>query len=111
MRSGKFAWYDHGILKNLWIYGTPQPPEYDLQAVTAPVYLHYSDNDWIVSVGDVQELEDKLGNHVESRRVPHRKFNHLDYMYGLDVDKLLYRSVVETIVKDEKEFGDEWNKM
>lgn len=104
MRSGRFAWYNHGIVKNLWKYGSIEPPEYDLEAVKVPVYLHYSDNDWIVSAADVQELAEKLGNVVETLRVPHGKFNHLDYLYGFDVYKLLYKDVMKTLIEDEKRF-------
>lgn len=31
-------------------YGRLTPPDYDLKKVTAPVALHYSDNDWLSAV-------------------------------------------------------------
>lgn len=50
INSAKFRMYDYGFAKNLVKYGQMTPPEYDLSSVTAPVYLHYSDNDWLCAV-------------------------------------------------------------
>lgn len=50
VNSGKFRMYDHGMFGNLNKYGSMSPPSYDLNKVTAPVALHYSDNDWLAAV-------------------------------------------------------------
>lgn len=42
--------YDYGLTKNVLKYGSMFPPKYNLAAVTAPVYLHYSNNDWLAAV-------------------------------------------------------------
>lgn len=82
---------------NLLRYGSLFPPNYDLKAITAPVFLHYSDNDWMAAVKDVDELAGKLGNLVMKNRVPDDKFNHLDYLFAKDADSLLYNFVVNLI--------------
>lgn len=97
INSGKFRMFDHGMTKNLFKYGSIFPPAYDLKAVTAPVYLHYSDNDWMAAVKDVDELAGKLGNLVGKFRVPDAKFNHLDFTYATDADTLLYNRVISFI--------------
>lgn len=89
--------FDFGLTKNLIKYGSLSPPDYNLKAVTAPVFLHYSDNDWLAAVKDVDELASKLGNVVGKFRVPDPKFNHLDYTYATDADKLLYERVLSFI--------------
>ncbi|RVE50819.1 hypothetical protein evm_004568 [Chilo suppressalis] len=41
--SGRFCRFDHGPEKNMEIYGTESPPDYDLNNVTVPVVLYFSD--------------------------------------------------------------------
>ena len=48
----KFRQYDHGRTLNNRIYGTPEPPEYDLSKVSVPVSVHFSEND-LLSQGEV----------------------------------------------------------
>jgi hypothetical protein len=38
------------MFENFFIYGQYTPPEYDLRKVTAPVALHYSENDMLAAV-------------------------------------------------------------
>jgi hypothetical protein len=38
------------MLDNMFIYGQFTPPDYDLRKVTAPVALHYSENDWLAAI-------------------------------------------------------------
>lgn len=89
--------FDFGLTKNLLKYGSFSPPDYNLKAVTAPVFLHYSDNDWMAAVKDVDELASKLGNVVGKFRVSDPKFNHLDYLWATDGDTLLYNRVISYI--------------
>lgn len=100
INSKKFRMFDFGLTTNLLKYGSFSPPDYNLAAVTAPVYLHYSDNDWMASVKDVDELASKLGNLVGKFRVPDAKFNHLDYTYATDADTLLYNRVLSYIERN-----------
>lgn len=86
--------YDYGLFGNNERYGSSSPPDYDLKKITAPVYLHYSDNDWLAHVKDVDELASKLGNLVGKFRVPDGKFNHLDYQWAIDAKSLLYDRVI-----------------
>ncbi|KAJ4452179.1 hypothetical protein ANN_03697, partial [Periplaneta americana] len=90
-----FRQYDHGSIKNLVVYGQLSPPDYDLSKVTAPVFLHYSDNDWLAAEVDVTELSQKLGNLKAMVKVPFAKFNHLDYLWAIDGPKLLYNTIIE----------------
>lgn len=96
-KSGKFRMFDYGLAKNLLKYGSFSPPNYDLSSVTAPVFLHYSDNDWLAAVTDVDELASKLGNLAGKFRISDPKFNHLDFTYASDADTLLYHRVLSII--------------
>lgn len=48
--------FDYGYTKNLLKYGSILPPKYNLDLITAPVYLHYSDNDWMAAVKVIEIL-------------------------------------------------------
>ncbi|XP_059621013.1 lipase 3-like [Phlebotomus argentipes] len=92
--SGKFRQFDYGWLGNLRKYGSFQPPEYPLEAITAPIALHFSDNDWLSAVSDVQHLQSRLRSVVGAFRVPLAAFNHLDFIFAIDVKSLLYDRVI-----------------
>jgi hypothetical protein len=47
--AGVFQQYDHGSDLNLKYYGTPEPPRYNLTAVTVPISLHVGDADTLIS--------------------------------------------------------------
>lgn len=43
--SGHFRKYDYGLIGNLAKYGKIAPPDYDIEKITTPVALYYSQND------------------------------------------------------------------
>ncbi|CAB3259881.1 unnamed protein product [Arctia plantaginis] len=97
--SGKeFLRYNQGnIVENLKAYGSFSPPAYDLSKITAPVYLHYGDNDPLAAVADVQRLFGELGKPMGMLRVPLAGFTHIDFMWAIDVKKLLYDTVISLL--------------
>ncbi|CAH2007950.1 unnamed protein product [Acanthoscelides obtectus] len=96
---GHFRQYDHGLIINLAKYGKPDPPEYPLSKVTAPVYLIYSKNDWLAATNDVKKLYSKLGNAKGMFLVEDHGFNHLDFTYGQYAYKYVYSTVVDVFAK------------
>ena len=46
--AGVFQQYDHGFDLNLKYYGIPEPPRYNITAVTVPVSLHVGDADTLI---------------------------------------------------------------
>lgn len=100
VNSGKFRQYNHGILKNLHVYGSAEPPEYKLENVNAPVAILYSKyNDWLSAFEDVEKLIKRIQNVVELYEVPWEKFCHMDFLWAKDVDKLVYEKVLELFAK------------
>nr|XP_012236042.1 PREDICTED: lipase 3-like isoform X2 [Linepithema humile] len=91
---GKFRQYDYGPFGNLKEYGWLIPPSYNLSKIQVPVSLHYSTNDWLANVKDVHKLYKELGNPYGKFRVPFEKFNHLDFMWAIDVKELLYEKIL-----------------
>lgn len=43
----KFQKYHHGTEMNMKIYGTPEPPPYDLSKVRTNIHLLHGTNDWL----------------------------------------------------------------
>ncbi|XP_012537855.1 lipase 3 isoform X3 [Monomorium pharaonis] len=97
--SGKFKQYDHGILKNLKVYGSLNPPTYDLSKVKTPTHLYYSENDWLSNVKDVEKLYSQLSNPSGKTLIANKNFNHVDYMWAKDVKKLVYDLILNEMKK------------
>lgn len=94
--SGYFRQYDYGKSKNKEIYGTPEPPDYDLSRINVPIFLHYSKNDFFAAVEDVEHLATGLGDALEEKiLIPYEKFNHLDYIIATEAPTLVYDKVID----------------
>ncbi|CAK9822142.1 Lipase 3 [Anthophora retusa] len=95
--SGSFCKFDYGTTQNLKIYGSTQPPNYDLEKVKTPIAIFYSENDFLTDPADVNQLIDKLPNVMETKKIEYSKFNHIDYMWGRDASTLLYNAVLKVL--------------
>ncbi|XP_046665250.1 lipase 1-like isoform X2 [Homalodisca vitripennis] len=99
INSGRFQWYNWGPEENLAVYGSREPPDYDLSLITAPVSLHYSTNDPLSFEKDVKNLAARLPNVIGVFKVPNEHFNHIDFLLGTDADSLLYKDIVHLMKK------------
>ncbi|XP_055678100.1 lipase 3-like [Lutzomyia longipalpis] len=63
-----FRQFDYGPAGNLKKYGSITPPNYPLERMTAPISLHYADNDWVIAVEDVEILKAKIPNFIGAFR-------------------------------------------
>ncbi|KAF2886715.1 hypothetical protein ILUMI_19458, partial [Ignelater luminosus] len=72
---------------------------YNLSKVTVPVALHYGEGDALVTKKDNEILASKLGNAVGIFRVPHPRFNHIDFMWSTDSKILLYDYLITLMNK------------
>ncbi|KAI5738221.1 hypothetical protein M8J77_004316 [Diaphorina citri] len=89
-----FQGYDYGHFENMRRYGNFFSPRYNLSAITAPVALFYSNNDYLSHPADVRLLAYQLPNLVGMYKVPFPYFNHLDYIFARDSRSLLFDSVL-----------------
>lgn len=94
-KSGKFQLYDYGMITNILMYHSLNPPAYNLSKIRAPIAFYYSINDWLADVYDVYKLQKQLPNVKHAYIVPMPKFNHLDFIFANDVKKLLYDEVIK----------------
>ncbi|XP_021960957.1 lipase 3 [Folsomia candida] len=89
VNSGLFRKYNYGRAENLLRYGQETPPEYDISKITAPVALYWGQNDWLAAPADVYRLAEQLPNLVKFHRIDHNRFNHLDFVWAIDLNPLI----------------------
>lgn len=104
-RSGRFCQFDWGSSEmNMDKYGRPTPPDYNLNNVQARVILHYSDNDWLSAPVDVERLYKKLPN-AEINHIPDKKYEHMDFVWGIGAKEVLYKPIIASMKLYEKFVG------
>jgi len=114
-----FKAFDYGAKQNLERYGTKTPQSYDLKQVKVPVHIFWGENDYIVApkvssftpypndlisstarwllFQDVQWLASNLGNLSSITRVQDPKFNHIDFLFGKNVNEMVYCPVINLL--------------
>ncbi|XP_029178225.1 lipase 1-like isoform X2 [Nylanderia fulva] len=97
IQSGKFRQYDYGATKNLLIYKSMEPPEYNLSSITLPMAIYYGNNDLMLDPIDVKRVYNLLPNVIDMYEVPWPNFNHVDFVFANNAPKLLYERVLKVI--------------
>ncbi|XP_023946626.2 lipase 1-like [Bicyclus anynana] len=93
-----FAAYDYGP-RNVLVYNSTEPPEYDLNKVTMPVVLIAAKNDRLSTLKDVELLRRKLPNVVGELVMEPDKFNHIDYLWGEHTNVYLHPFILSVLEK------------
>ncbi|KAF2895438.1 hypothetical protein ILUMI_10736, partial [Ignelater luminosus] len=100
--DGKFEQFDYGQKKNMEIYGTYDPPIYDLSKFRVPVYIIRGENDLLSTKENIERLNASLPEKVKAFDiyvVQDDKFNHGDFLVAKDVVPLLYNHILDIIPK------------
>jgi len=93
----KFQKYDYGTQKNLQLYGTEHPVEYDLTTITTEVILIAGTEDGLAPAKDVKGLADVLSKET-TKLIWMQKWNHVTNLFGKDCSplfKLLDKEVLD----------------
>lgn len=100
VRSMTFRRYDHEAL-NYQRYGQFTPPLYRFTGHRAPVSFYHSTNDWLAGPADVDILYRQMGaSQVQLKYlVPQATFNHMDFVWAINVRSLVYDRVVQDLRK------------
>ncbi|CAH0398098.1 unnamed protein product [Chilo suppressalis] len=97
--SGRFQHFDYGYEeRNLRIYGTATPPDYDLSKVTLNITLFWAKNDLLSNEMDVRKLHETLPMTTQMYLVPYPKFNHVDYLWAKEAPRLINNKVFEILM-------------
>lgn len=105
MNSGHFRKFDHGPTENLKRYNQPHPPHYNLSNIKAPIAFYYAKSDSVTVVEDISKLIKELPNVVKDYIVPYEKFNHVDFVLGVDAPELVYTEILKMMNSTSK--GDQ----
>nr|CAD2135629.1 unnamed protein product [Meloidogyne enterolobii] len=102
-QSGLVQKFDYGTEnENRLIYGQIKPPIYNLTNInTVPIYLFYSDSDWLATDKDVEETIIKQipkENIKIAKKLPN--FNHFDFIWGINAPDKIYKGMIEEISKE-----------
>ncbi|KAM3955807.1 lipase 3-like [Aphomia sociella] len=98
MTSEHFEKFNYGV-DNMRVYGSENPPLYNLSAVNVPVVAIYGKNDGLVDTKDVEWLMARLPNAVESFLVKDPDWNHLDVTYSRYTGVLIFPKVHEYLLR------------
>lgn len=95
----KFAKYDYGKDGNLEMYGTEEPPNYNVSSIIIPVTIFFGPNDLVVTETDTRRFYNELKPEYQKglHRVEHNGFSHLDVVQAKNASGLLYDRVVKKI--------------
>ncbi|CAH2048206.1 unnamed protein product, partial [Iphiclides podalirius] len=93
----RFAQFDYGIGENLLLYNSETPPQYDLEKVNIKVALFVAKNDAISTIPDVDILKDQLPDVVQYYVNERAEYNHADYPWARNNDKLLYPQIKKVL--------------
>ncbi|XP_068625181.1 lipase 3-like [Battus philenor] len=94
-----FLHYDYGIIKNLQMYGSVQPPPYNLSAVNVPAVILQGRNDFLNSKADVEWFSSKIPNVLEFFYVVEPLWNHFDFTYSRLSSKLVLPKINQYLQK------------
>lgn len=86
IRYGYFGDYKHG---------SKIPSDFNLSQITAPISLHFSPNDPLTNPIDVHRLIPQLNSLAFVQEVIETKFNHMDFVYGKNTAKIVYRLILD----------------
>ena len=98
IQSNVFRAYDYGSpQKNHLHYNQTTPPEYDISRMNVPTAIFWSGKDWLADPVDVQYILENLPNIIFQKYVP--EYNHLDFVWGLTANELIYNDLLNTMRK------------
>ncbi|VDD86864.1 unnamed protein product, partial [Enterobius vermicularis] len=106
VHSGQHIPYDDYIPEaNLKRYG-PYPPPYNISNIMVPIYLYYSDADWVATSKDVESyLLTQLPKKYLKLAEKLDDFNHNDFLWGLRAPEEIYVPIAKNIRRDFEKYA------
>ncbi|CAK1584934.1 unnamed protein product [Parnassius mnemosyne] len=98
--SHEFRKFDYGPEINQKVYGTVQPPKFDMSKVQVPVALYSSKMDWLSHPDDVERLYRELPNAKDHYMVADDQFTNMDFLFSKKAPQFVYERLIENIKQD-----------
>ena len=96
--SDNFRRFNYGRRRNQQIYGSNEPPEYNIQDITVPTVIMYGLKDKLVNEDDIGFIHSKMIDTILSLEV-YENMGHLSFHVGKD------SKWIEDVLKRVKEFA------
>ncbi|CCD68856.1 Lipase lipl-4 [Caenorhabditis elegans] len=95
--------FDMGEEKNLKAYGQKLPPQYNFTGIAdVPIYLFWSDDDWLSTKQDLEEtLFAQLNSQVVQGSFRIENYNHLHFIWGTNAASQVYNVITGIILQDD----------
>ncbi|KAJ0173918.1 hypothetical protein K1T71_010064 [Dendrolimus kikuchii] len=97
--SHEFRKYDYGYENNKKVYGTPEPPKYEMNKVQMPTYVYHSEEDWLAHPKDVKRLVSELPNMKKTYQVPEEHFSHMDFQFSKKAPEVVYKQLIDNMLE------------
>lgn len=96
--TGRFRQYDHGKKQNLKIYGSEQPPDYNLTKVLVSIAYLYGEHDELVVVKDQNHAIQQFSK-IHPYKLPNKKMTHMDMVLADDIKQMAYNKAFKWMEK------------
>ncbi|KAK8776974.1 hypothetical protein V5799_029681 [Amblyomma americanum] len=97
-RARNFLMYNFGFEENMMRYGQPEPYEYPLENVFAPIALFTGPSDRLADPDDVQSLRTRIRDAIVfDYEVPQETFKHLDFVVGHDATAMVHEPMIALV--------------
>lgn len=95
IRDGTFSMYDHGIFKNLKLYGQLKPPAFNLSNIpkSLPLWMAYGRNDALADMVDISHTLKELQSTPDLLYL--ENYGHLDFIVSVTAKEDIYDHMIE----------------
>ncbi|KAJ6647530.1 Lipase 3, partial [Pseudolycoriella hygida] len=100
INSKKFQFYDFKKEGNLAKYKSLTAPEYQTSNIKVKMQILYGTHDLVTTPEDVEQIIQYFGDQVVDI-VKIEDWNHIDFVYGKDANKMVYQKIIELMRKHE----------
>jgi pimeloyl-ACP methyl ester carboxylesterase len=100
VQSDIFQAYDYGTPeKNQQHYNQTIPPGYSIRTMKVPTAIFSGGDDWLADPTDVNYIFDQISNETLVFRKYIPDYNHIDFIWALTANQLVYADVVNLMRK------------
>ncbi|XP_065225620.1 lipase 3-like [Planococcus citri] len=92
-----FRHFDYGPAKNLEIYGTTLPTEYNISDIQVPVRIYHAKEDNAATPEEVQYFYDRIPIKAGVIEIADPNFSHMDFLYNEHNNELFNYDVLEFV--------------
>lgn len=109
--GGKFSKFDYGTRMNLELYGSVEPPKYNLKNIQVPTKLYVAEADEFSSVSKNSDLVSDLPNSLGVHVVDQKDWNHMDFAFSSKLREKVFNHILSDLYQYELKGIEDTNKL